>query len=57
MQINQMMLTYDKRLGKYLDEIAAETINIEKTIGQKSKKRDDIIHQNPHICQRNKEDN
>ena len=39
----------DKRLGKYLDEIAAETIDIEKTIGQKGKKRDDLVQQDPHI--------
>ncbi len=29
----------DERLKKYLDEIAAETIDIEKAIGQKGKKR------------------
>ena len=39
----------DKRLGKYLDEIAAETIDIEKTIGQKGKKSDDLVQQDPHI--------
>ena len=39
----------DIRLGKYLDEIAAETIDIEKTIGQKGKKRDDLVQQDPHI--------
>ena len=43
-----MKLDY-KRLGKYLDEIAAETIDIEKTIGQKGKKRDDLVQQDPHI--------
>ena len=29
----------NERLGKYLDEIAAETIDIEKIIGQKGKKK------------------
>ena len=38
----------DERLGKYLDEIAAETIDIEKTIGQKDKKKNSLA-QNPHI--------
>ena len=37
-----------ERLEKYLDEIAAETIDIEKIISQKSKKHDDIL-QDPHI--------
>jgi len=37
-----------ERLEKYLDEIAAETIDIEKIISQKSKKDDDIL-QDPHI--------
>jgi len=37
-----------ERLEKYLDEIAAETIDIEKIISQKSKKGDDIL-QDPHI--------
>jgi len=39
----------DKRLGKYLDEITAETIDIEKTIGQKGKKRVDLVQQDPHV--------
>ncbi len=38
----------DERLGKYLDEIAAETIDIEKTIGQKGKKKNRLM-QDPHI--------
>jgi uncharacterized protein YutE (UPF0331/DUF86 family) len=38
----------DERLGKYLDEIAAETIDIEKTIDQRGKKRDGLV-QDPHI--------
>ena len=38
----------DERLGKYLDEIAAETIDIEKTISPKGKKKDDLV-QDPHI--------
>ena len=38
----------DERLGKYLDEIAAETIDIEKTIGQKGKKKNGLV-QDPHI--------
>ena len=33
----------DERLGKYLDEIAAETIDIEKTLGQKGKKEDGLL--------------
>ena len=37
-----------ERLEKYLDEIAAETIDIEKIISQKSKKGDDIL-QDSHI--------
>ena len=38
----------DERLGKYLDEIAAETIDIEKTIDQKGKKKNGLV-QDPHI--------
>ncbi len=38
----------DERLGKYLDEIAAETIDIEIIIGQKGKKKDGLV-QDPHI--------
>ena len=38
----------DERLGKYLDEIAAETIDIEKTIGQKGNKKNGLV-QDPHI--------
>jgi uncharacterized protein YutE (UPF0331/DUF86 family) len=33
----------DERLGKYLDEIAAETIDIEKILGQKGKKKDGLL--------------
>ena len=38
----------DERLVKYLDEIAAETIDIETTIGQKGKKKNGLM-QDPHI--------
>jgi uncharacterized protein YutE (UPF0331/DUF86 family) len=38
----------DERLGKYLDEIAAETIDIEKIIGQQGKKKGGLA-QDPHI--------
>ena len=38
----------EERLGKYIDEIAAETIDIEKVIGQKSKKKGGLT-QDPHI--------
>jgi len=38
----------EERLRKYLDEIAAETIDMEKVLGQKGKKRNDIL-QDPHI--------
>ena len=38
----------DERLGKYLDEIAAETIDIEKIIGRKSKKKDGSVL-DPHM--------
>ena len=38
----------DERLRKYLDEIAAETIDIEKTIGQKGNKKNGLV-QDPHI--------
>ena len=38
------MNLYKERLGKYLDEIAAETIDIEKIISQKN----DLL-QDPHI--------
>ena len=37
-----------ERLEKYLDQIASETIDLEKIISQKSKKDDDIL-QDPHI--------
>ena len=43
-----MKLDYE-RLGKYLDEIAAESIDIEKTFGRKSKKSEDLVQQDPHI--------
>ena len=39
----------DKRLGKYLDEIAAETIDIEKIFDRKSKKGEDLVQQDPYI--------
>jgi uncharacterized protein YutE (UPF0331/DUF86 family) len=38
-----------ERLGKYLDEIAAESIDIEKTFVRKSKKSEDLVQQDPHI--------
>ena len=38
----------DERLKKYLDEIAAETIDIEKTIGRKGKKKGGLV-QDSHI--------
>ncbi len=38
----------EERLRKYLDEIAAETIDMEKVLGKKGKKRNDIL-QDPHI--------
>ena len=38
----------DERLGKYLDEIAAETIDIEKILNQKGKKNDGSLI-DPHI--------
>jgi uncharacterized protein YutE (UPF0331/DUF86 family) len=38
----------DERLGKYLDEIAAEAIDIEKILDQKSKKKNGLV-QDPHI--------
>jgi len=38
-----------ERLGKYLDEIAAETIDIEKTFDRKSKKGEDLVQQDPYI--------
>jgi len=38
-----------ERLGKYLDEIAAETIDIEKTFDRKSKKSEDLVQQDPYI--------
>lgn len=37
----------NERIGKYLDEIAAETIDIEKTIDQKGIK--DGLMQDPHV--------
>jgi uncharacterized protein YutE (UPF0331/DUF86 family) len=37
-----------ERLEKYLDELAAETIDIEKIISQKDKKTSDML-QDPHI--------
>lgn len=37
-----------ERLEKYLDQIASETIDLEKIISQKSKKDDDIL-QDPNI--------
>ncbi len=37
-----------EHLEKYLDQIASETIDLEKIISQKSKKDDDIL-QDPHI--------
>lgn len=37
-----------ERLEKYLDQIASETIDLEKIISQKNKKDDDIL-QDPHI--------
>ena len=43
-----MKLDYE-RLGKYLDEIAAETIDIEKTFDRKSKKGEDLVQQDPYI--------
>ena len=38
----------NERLAKYLDEIAAETIDIEKAIGTNGKKNN-ILVQDPHI--------
>ena len=38
----------DERLFKYLDQIAAETIDIEKTIGQIGKKKNSFT-KDPHI--------
>jgi len=38
----------EERLGKYLDEIAAETIDIGKIIGQRGKKKGGVT-QDPHI--------
>jgi len=38
-----------ERLGKYLDEIAAETIDIEKIFDRKSKKGEDLVQQDPYI--------
>ena len=38
----------DERLGKYLDEIAAETIDMEKILGRKGKKKDGSLI-DPHI--------
>jgi uncharacterized protein YutE (UPF0331/DUF86 family) len=38
----------DERLEKYLDEIAAETIDIEKVIGPNDKKKP-VLAQDPHI--------
>ena len=43
-----MKLDYE-RLGKYLDEIAAETIDIEKIFDRKSKKGEDLVQQDPYI--------
>ena len=43
-----MKLDY-KRLGKYLDEIAAETIDIEKTFDRKGNISEDLVQQDPHI--------
>ena len=43
-----MKLDYE-RLGKYLDEIAAETIDIENTFDRKSKKGEDLVQQDPYI--------
>ena len=43
-----MKLNYE-RLGKYLDEIAAETIDIEKIFDRKSKKGEDLVQQDPYI--------
>jgi uncharacterized protein YutE (UPF0331/DUF86 family) len=38
-----------KRLGKYLDEIAAETIDIERVLNRKGKKSEDLVQQDPYI--------
>jgi uncharacterized protein YutE (UPF0331/DUF86 family) len=38
-----------ERLEKYLDEIAAETIDIEKIFDRKSKKSKDLLQQDPYI--------
>jgi uncharacterized protein YutE (UPF0331/DUF86 family) len=38
-----------ERLGKYLDEIAAETIDIEKIFDRKNKKGEDLVQQDPYI--------
>jgi len=38
----------DERLAKYLDEIAAETIDIEKILDQRGKKKDGLLI-DPHI--------
>jgi uncharacterized protein YutE (UPF0331/DUF86 family) len=38
-----------KRLGKYLDEIAAETIDIEKVLNWKGEKSEDLVQQDPYI--------
>lgn len=43
-----MKLDYE-RLGKYLDEIAAETIDIEKIFDRKNKKGEDLVQQDPYI--------
>ena len=43
-----MKLDYE-RLGKYLDEIAAETIDIEKIFDRKKKKGEDLVQQDPYI--------
>ncbi len=43
-----MKLDYE-RLGKYLDEIAAETIDIENTFDRKGKKSEDSVQQDPYI--------
>ena len=42
------MILDRERLEKYLDEVAAETIDIENTIGQKGKKKLGFVH-DPHV--------
>ena len=42
------MILDKERLEKYLDEVAAETIDIENTIGQKGKKKLGFVH-DPHV--------